>query len=210
MNLQKTKQYLVPLTFGVFTMVALSAFADGRHHGPKVRESVEVSDLFAWGSTDKVNGAVTLIRDFRGRAVNVTVTTSAAAPDSANSIWVAVFNFPRFCIVAYRCSTMDIGSDERDPRAQPSVFWGGGFLADSYGNANTSFRLVPGRTKREVFAGSDAGLINLRGAEIHVVLRTHGPAGVAGPVADQIGTAAEACPMSGCVNEFFSLHPPRE
>ena len=50
------------------------------------------------------------------------------------------------------------------------------------------------------------GLQNTKKAEIHVVLRTHGPAGLAGTVADQIGTANEACPVAGCQNKFFSVH----
>ncbi len=207
MNLRNYKRYLIALVLGV---VATSAAAKDNGGWPHVRESVEVSDLFAIGTTNKVNGGVILIRDFHNRVINATMTTSAAVPDAAYSMWWAVFNFPQFCIVPRMCSSADIGSPDRDPRVKPSVFWAGGFVADSYGSANTSLRLVPGRTNREVFAGTDFGLISVRGPEIHLVLRTHETAGVAGPVAQQIGTAGEACPMSGCVNEFFSTHPPRD
>ena len=193
------------------SLLALPAAADDDHRrGWYARESVEVSDLFAIGTTDKVNGAVTVVRDLRNRVIHATVAHSAAEPDAAYSIWAAIFNFPQFCIVPYMCSSADIGSEDRDPRVRPSVIWAGGFVADSYGNASTSMQLLPGKTEREVFAGGDYGLLNPRKAEIHFVLRTHGPAGVAGPVAKQIGTANEACPMSGCANQFFSLHPPRE
>lgn len=92
------------------------------------------------------------------------------------------------------------------PKAKASAIWGGGFLADEFGDGNTSLGLVRGKTRREVLVGSDVGLLNVRRAEIHVVLRTHGRAGVAGTVADQIGTANEACPPEGCANKFFSVH----
>ena len=52
----------------------------------------------------------------------------------------------------------------------------------------------------------DTGLQKLKTAEIHPVLRTHGPAGVAGTVAKQVDTASEACPAEGCRNVFFSVH----
>ncbi|MFT5484532.1 MAG: hypothetical protein ACI9GW_003198 [Halieaceae bacterium] len=39
------------------------------------------------------------------------------------------------------------------------------------------------------------------------LMRSHGPAGVAGSLALQIGTADASCPVSGCQNQFASLHP---
>ena len=87
------------------------------------------------------------------------------------------------------------------------MFWGGGLLADGDGYGNTQIELRRGRTGRELFGPMrDDGLQRLRGAEIHLVLRTHGQVGVAGPVAAQIGTANEACPPGDCQNVFFSVH----
>jgi len=176
-----------------------------------VRESVEVSDLVEFNTPNKVNGSVILIRDFDNRVVDVSLSTSALMPDWAYSIWWAVFNFPQYCIEPYRCSVLDLEVNGGDPRVRVSVFWGGGLIADSYGHASTALKLTPGRTGRELFAGSgDYGLMNFHGAELHLVLRSHGVAGVAGTVAEQIGTATDGCPESGCVNEFASIHPPRE
>jgi len=87
------------------------------------------------------------------------------------------------------------------------VMVSGGLLADGDGYGNTQIELRRGRTSRELFGPMlDTGLKNLRGAEIHLVLRTHGPAGMAGTVGKQIGTANEACPAGGCQNAFFSVH----
>jgi len=203
----------------VLLLAALAAFSPAvfakspafDKHMWAARESVEVSDLFFFGTFDKSNGAVTLVRDFRRQKIEATVTSNALTPGDAYSMWWVVFNFPKYCATPYMCASSDLEINGGDPRIRASVFLAGGFLADALGGGNTSLSLTRGRTTRELFAQSkDYGLQNLRGAEIHLVLRTHGTAGVAGPVAKQIGTAGEACPMSGCVNQFFSIHPPRE
>jgi hypothetical protein len=154
-----------------------------------------------------VNGATTLIRDYENKVIRANVSTGALEKNFAYSIWWVVFNYPQYCITPYECGLGDLEVNNGDPRVKNSVFYGGGMVADGTGYANTVMTLVRGRTKRELFAMSkDWGLQNIRGAEIHVVLRTHGLAGIAGPVSKQIGTAAEACPDTGCANVFASVH----
>ncbi len=183
------------------------AIADVNHLGFYVPETVQISDHQMTGSGIEVDGATTLIRDYRYRLVRANVTTNALEPDFAYSIWWVVFNNPEFCATPYKCAGSDLEVNGGDPRIMASVFYAGGMLADGNGSTNTSLTLVPGRTKRELFAQSrDWGLRNLRKAEIHVVIRSHGLAGIAGPVSKQIGTGNEACPESGCANKFFSIH----
>lgn len=196
--------------FGLAASLTLPVFSEepiqNRGPGPNVNESVEVSDHVVFNSTTVVNGATILVRDFREHEIDATITTSALEPDTAYSIWWAVFNYPKFCIEPFHCSVADLGASA-DPRVKPSVFWGGGFIADAYDYGNTAIRLATGRTARELFAGTrNYGLQNLKGAEIHVVLRSHGLAGVAGTVARQVATSAEACPPEGCANVFASIH----
>jgi hypothetical protein len=172
------------------------------------KESVQVSDHIVFGSDTIVDGATILIRDHASKQVNASIVSRALEPDTAYSIWWAVFNNPEFCIEPFRCGLADLGS-QGDGRVMPSVFWGGGFLTDIYGLGQADIRLSPGRTSRELFAGTqNYGLQNLAGAEIHLVLRTHGTTGAAGPVSKQIGTAMEACPSGGCSNVFASIHRP--
>ncbi|ANM29935.1 hypothetical protein ABI59_10645 [Acidobacteria bacterium Mor1] len=169
-------------------------------------ESVEAGEHLVFGTDRTVDGATILVRDFSQRQVNADISTSSLEADTAYSIWWAVFNHPEFCIEPNACALADLGS-LGDPRVRPSVFWAGGFVSDAFGSANHSIRLGVGPTTRELFAKTQPwGLLNLRGAEIHVVLRTHGPVGVAGPVHKQIGTALEACPAGGCANVFASIH----
>lgn len=172
-------------------------------------ESVEISDHTVFGTDEVVDGATILVRDFVNEEVRASVSTQALETNTAYSIWWAVFNRPQYCRQAYACTTRDLEIFGGDPRVRASVFWAGGFVSDDFGTANMSMTLIPGRTTRELFAQSKAyGLRNLRDAEIHVVLRSHGPTGVAGTVAEQIGTATLACPEDGCQNVFASVHVP--
>jgi hypothetical protein len=176
-----------------------------------VRESVEVSNHHVFNTSNVVDGATVLIRNFRDDVVEATVSTRALEPEVAYSIWWAIFNRPQYCVIPYECGLPDLEINGGDPRVRVSVFWGGGLVADMSGTANHSVRLLPGRTDRELFANSkNYGLIDIRRAEIHLVLRTHGPAGIAGTVGEQVGSAFLACPSSGCVNAFASIHRPGE
>ena len=198
------------LALAAMTLAGANALADddrGRHRFPG-GEVVQVADHLRFNTTEMVNGATVLVRDLRHRQVNATISSNALAPDTAYSIWWAIFNRPQFCAIPNACSVTDLPPFGGDPRIRASVFWGGGFVSDAFGTANTSLRLRPGRTGRELFAGTrNYGLMNLARAEIHLVLRTHGVAGQAGPLATQVGTASEACPAEGCSNVFASIHP---
>jgi hypothetical protein len=196
---------------GLLLLVGAQAQAGHPH---SVYESVEVSDLYQFNTETKVNGAVILVRDFNNNVVDVSLSTSALQPGYAFSIWIAVFNNPGYC--SQECSTNDLpGVDpSAAPRVKATVFYGGGYLDDSAGNAKTAYKIVPGRTNRELFAPAGTrnfGLQRLWGSEIHIVLRTHGEAWI-GNVATQIGTASGACnpDMTACANKFASFHPPRD
>lgn len=195
-------------------LTTASAPASARHY---VAESVEISDFHVFNTDQKSKGAVILIRDFNNNVIDVTLTTNDLVPGNAYSIWIAVFNNPWHC--SDECGVDDLPgpNPNADPRVRPSVFHGGGFLADSAGSANASFKIVPGRTSRELFGGTQNwGLQRLWGTEIHIVLRSHGPAldptnpadAAIGSIANQIGTASEACNPT-CANVFASIHPPR-
>lgn len=195
--------------FGAAILIGLAvtevAVAD-HHRAP--RESVEIANHHDFVTGEILDGATVLIRDRQTRLVTANISSRALEPDTAYSLWWAVFNRPRFCIEPYHCALADLGQDA-DPRVRPSVFWAGGFLSDNSGTANTSVSLTRGRTSRELFARTkNYGLQDLLGSEIHLVGRSHGPIGLAGTVAEQIGTASEACPEGGCKNVFASIHIP--
>jgi hypothetical protein len=88
-----------------------------------------------------------------------------------------------------------------DLRVRASLLWGGGFVADSDGDGYAIARLERDAPPGEVRFGP--GLKNLKLAEIHIVLRSHGEA-LAGEVAEQIGTFD-----GGCTPEEIAAVPPQ-
>lgn len=179
-------------------------------HKRKMRESVQIGDHIAFSTQEKVVGSTSLIRDFNNNIVTANVTNNDLEPGWAYSMWWVVFNRPWHCAVRWECASSDLEINGGDPRVRASVFYAGGFLSDGNGDASTTIVLVPGKTRRELFAMSKPfGLRRLREAEIHLVIRSHGIAGMWGDVSTQIGTANEACPPDGCANEFFSIHRSR-
>ncbi len=206
-GLRNTVALAVAATCIASPLATIAADQDnnGRTKGMFVREHVDVADHTVFNTDEMVNGATLLIRDYHDRSVRATVTSQALEPNWAYSIWVAVFNNPEHCLMPYECALGDLG----DAMVRASVFYGGGLVADAGGAGSTSFVIPWGRTNREIFAAGDWGLQHPKKAEIHIVLRSHGVAGEAGPVATQIGTANEACPSmdaGGCINEFASIH----
>jgi hypothetical protein len=179
---------------------------------PAASESVEVSNVYYFGKTAAVPGVGIHVRDYKNRVVNYTLSTDGLTPGHAYSIWIAVFNNPWFC--SDECGVNDLESQGGDPRVDASVFWGGGVVAGADGHGSTALTLFPGATNRELFAMSTPSGLRpdrIRFAVIHMVLRDHGPA-TAGMVAEQLGTANQAClngPPAPCFNAFATIHIPR-
>lgn len=192
---------LLGAVVGLALVVPMTAYA------ANVKESIQIADHYMFqpapAEATIAPGATILIRDLKNRVITATLTSAALEAHTAYSIWWVVFNRPQNCATPWKCGSGDLSNSA----VGPSVFWAGGFLSDADGYGDTQIELVQGRTKRELFGPMKAtGLQNIFAAEIHLVLRTHGPAGVAGPVADQIGSADLACPADGCKNVFFSVH----
>lgn len=190
-----------------FSCSLLLAFSVSANAAGNVKESIQVADHFmiqpAPAAPTIAPGATILVRDLKNKVVTATLSSAALTPGDAYSIWWVVFNRPWNCATPWQCGSSDVGV----PSVGGSVFWAGGLIADGDGYGNTQIELVEGRTKRELFGPMTAtGLQNIWNAEIHLVLRTHGPAGIAGSVADQVGSANLACPEAGCANRFFSVH----
>jgi hypothetical protein len=168
---------------------AQGALADGSHK-PQ-RPFVTVSDMNIFPNGPAVVGTSIMTRD--GSAVYATLSTTGLSPAGAYSWWWVVFNRPRYCVDGCGLDDLPVGAtpvSNGDPRVRASLLWGGGFVSDDIGSANTAARLERGAPPGEVLFGP--GLANVRNAEIHIVLRSHGEA-VAGEVAEQIGSFDGGC-----------------
>jgi len=119
-----------------------------------------------------VVGEATLKRSKEG--LNLTVHTTGLGSGNAYTIWWIIFNNPDAC--AAGCAGSDLGN----PAVEGSVMNATGRVADSDGNARFSAFLPVGFMHTNPSSGNirqifGPGLQNVKGAEIHIVVRCHGP-----------------------------------
>ena len=143
-------------------------------------------------------GAVTLTRTRYWVLANI--RASGLDPDAAYTAWWAIFNHPDACTTV-PCSSADL----RNPAVAGANVYATGFITDSAGTVNVNAHLKAG----ELPIGMDyidlgtgvppqLGKHNGLQAEIHLLLRSHGPL-IAGSVDQQIGSGEFGCEV--CVNQ---------
>lgn len=155
------------------------------------KPKVSISDMAVFPNGPAVAGASVLTR--YNTHVNGTVSATGLTAYGAYSWWWVVFNNPAFCVDGCGLDDLPFGAtpiSNGDPRVEASLLWGAGFVANGTGAAQVEARLDRAKPPGEVRFGP--GLRRPRGAEIHIVLRSHGPA-VAGEVAGQIGSFNGGC-----------------
>ena len=159
-----TSALVVLLTCGLIAIPGVAhADDESSKDNKRMTESVNITE-----AGDNV-GHATLIRSKQGAKFRVSTTN--LEPDSAYTIWVAVFNDPDMCIDG--CNPPDVAA------ADASVFLGAAFVTDDTGTINTEFEVVAGSLPQNlfVFQGHDIGLRRGNGfdAEMHLVFSNHGP-----------------------------------
>lgn len=116
----------------------------------------------------------------------VTFQTSELDPDHAHTLWWVVFNNPDAC-ENDPCTEEDLVL--RGDAAQAEVTHAAGIVASPDGGATLTARLDGGEVANGWFG---IGFINPRGAEIHMVLRDHGPV-ITELLEDQLSTFRGGC-----------------
>lgn len=116
-------------------------------------------------------GASTLIRASDG--VSTTLTSTELAPNAPYTVWWVGFNPDNPCVAACNCDADTLNG------ATDSVIWATGAVSDALGTATFAANLEYGETPdgedQIPFAPDFSNGIE-QGAEIHFVIRAHGPA----------------------------------
>lgn len=155
-------------------------------------------------------------------AVGLGITAGTAAAQEGDerdalTLWWVVFNNPQHCATS-PCDLSDLST----PPVRGSVFYASGALTDEAGRATfvaPLYDTVPGRFQQhdpeETAPIAGPGLVDARTAEIHVVVRSHGPARTDIPeaVRKQLTrflspTCEELGGPNECRNLQFAMHPP--
>ena len=179
--------------------------------GPPSREEVRTFP----GPGSVVAGAdATLVRQPDG--ISFTFDGKNLTAGNAYTIWFIAFDNPGECDFPMTgislCGVNDLLSN---PAAQPTAVWSAGHVVGKTGEATWGGRVAVGDTSGCTEGGQLAcndGLTNSQSAEIHLVLRSHGPA-IPELVNEQIHSFNQGCyagqPNVGqCTNVQFAAFLP--
>ena len=209
-------------TFLALAIVAAIVFAIGSQ-----TEAQERSDLYAPINCDfdevpcEDVGESRLIRGINGISVNI--VSSALRAGHTYTVWWIVFNNPEAC--ADGCDVNDL----KDPEVNATVIWATGDAIARFGTGTGRIsagqftaHLNVGETPFPTdggfgLPGDEDGLLSAFSSEIHVVLRSHGPA-IRGKVNKQITTFDGGCEedvapktpirKGECADIQFAIHAP--
>ena len=132
-----------------------------------------------WG--EGTGGTAKIVRTNKGISGNFSSSLSnseGSAEGLAVTLWLIIFNNPNECATS-PCSESDLGN----PAVMPDAVYGAGNIVDDSEQASLGFHLKAGDNSGSIAdlfglptdGGEPFGLIDPRGAEVHYVLRLHGP-----------------------------------
>ncbi len=162
----------------------------GVSHGDSKSASSAPVVTFADPDGDPVGVAHTLRHD---RGVSVELSTYLD-PGTVATLWAVVFNEPS------NCSPPGCGEDDLfEPGPVVDVMWTTGAVVKHKGTTTFTGNRAQGDNSYSLWAAfglPSPGLIDSRAAEIHWIVRTHGPA-ISGLVYDMMNTFNAGCPNEG-------------
>jgi len=194
-------------------IVAL-ALALGSASAGLASSHISNADVFGIG-VGQQPGTSMLVRTRNGVAFSYGSAGHGVFPGHAYTLWFVVFNFPENCIVPYACGEDDIFVSPGPPGTD--IFYGAGNVVGGTGTINLGGRV--GIRDEGHFPGFGPGFLNPLTAEIHLVLRGHGPK-VPANMPAQINSYAGGCEVflgppgppdvadevGECADVQFSIH----
>lgn len=166
----------------------------------------EATAALLWFSDGtEVEGAQTrLLRT--SDAIRTRTHTAGLPQHHVTTLWWVIFNNPEHCEHGEggaECGAADLFDGPGGPTGvEPSCLFGGGSIVDGNGQARFHNRLGVGETRDSCIdffvaavnelEGQDHGLTNPEGAEVHLVVRSHGPM-LPGQVQNQRSSFAGGC-----------------
>lgn len=148
--------------------------------------------------------------------IKMKLKTSNLYPGHAFTIWWVIFNNPNYCTTD-TCGPTDLFV----PDVQADILYAAGRVSNRNGYAVFKAKLEEGDmsgTIAPLFGMTPVGLLDANGAEVHLVVRSHGPV-IPGQKAEQLTTYGGGCQteiyppdvpnaVGECGDIQFSIHQP--
>lgn len=174
-----------------------------------VKTSIRPVVNFATGAVIPAAGS-TVSRNNDGAYWNI--STSSLPVGEVVTLWIAFFNNPSACDQTVPgCAPSDLAN----PKVNGSLQYAGGAIVGINGRADFSGFLAVGDNTQPFYLfptmpNPAPGLVNTKGAEIHLVMRKHGPASVDPTTLQaQLSGFTGGCEIPGsCANVQASVHQP--
>lgn len=169
---------------GLIILAAACSSEAGTPTGPELSEASALttatngsksqqSDLIMFSDFITVGGVGSLTRTPQGVNTHITVNAGAIPAGDVVTLWAAIFNNPGECAID-PCDFPDI----ENPAVEGSLVWLGSGIAGKGATLYTG-QVMVGDASGDILdlfgLPNGPGLLNAAGAEIHVVVRTHGP-----------------------------------
>jgi hypothetical protein len=159
-------RYLAAAVTACVTLIlpATVAGADPAHH--------TTSPVFVFGNPSQTIPGATSTLVTHDAGATMTLHTSQLSPGHAVTVWWVVFNQPQACtggVGGLRCGESDLSN----AAVQASVLYAAGRVVGRRGTGHWGAHLAVGDTDGALFG---PGLLDPTTADIHLVVRDHGPA----------------------------------
>lgn len=178
---------------------------DGRRSRESSNSFTSLNWIPATGKSGPIaNSSSVLIRNRNG--VWYYISTTGLLPGGPYTNWWVIFNHPEFCAPP-GCMAKDFPQNGGDPRVEASVLWATGRVVDANGHGTFSAHLAAdGTAPGEVRFGP--ALLNPR-AEIHLIVRSHGPALTGADLEAQLTSVGGGCAITkACQDQQVAQHFP--
>ena len=157
------------------------------------------SNVYTFATMEKVGSSNLTLRN---NGVSFSIKSTQLIPGNAYTLWMAVFNNPEEC-GNDGCGAADLGN----PDVQGDVLYSAGSLSGGTGKATFAGNRNAGDNSGSLFGPDAPGIIDTHKAEIHFVIRDHGPK-IPGAIREQISTVGGGCDVNACNDVQFSVHLP--
>jgi hypothetical protein len=204
----KKQTFRISVTLCLFFIMAAALVstqyigkANAQNGGSNRKTQITAQPLLAFSDGSVLpSGGTILVRTDKG--VYMSIHAFGLTPGNAVSAWFVFFNEPKKCKTS-PCTPADLSN----PDVQPSLVNATGRIVGPDGTADFgAFRAIGDTTG----AVSGPGLLDPKKAEIHLAVRSHGPA-----ILDNLQTLKEqlsifngGCPPNTCATLQISIHQP--